>query len=263
MTERLLYICMCCVVCAFACGGGASTPTGPESTETTPTAPATAVTWGFNGSNWQPSATAPACPSPLVFAAPTDLSRATAVLYPGQIRGGDYKAHGGLRFADGTNTAIQVVAPMAGYLYRGARYIEGGETQYLFDIINSCGVMHRFDHLLTLSARFQAIADTFPPAGASSATTSIAAGQIVAEGEVIATAVGSVRTGNTAFDWGAYDLRQRNAASTDPAWFAAHSGEQAPYALCWLDYLPAGAGATLRALPGGDGVLGKSSDYCR
>ena len=183
------------------------------------------------------------------------------MLYPGQTRGGNYKAHGGFRFADGTNTAITVTAPMSGYLYRGARYIEGGEVQYLFDIVNSCGVMHRFDHLLTLSSRFQAFADTLPAASASSATTAFPAGTTVTEGETIATAVGFRTTGNTSVDWGAYDLRQKNAASADAAWLAAHPGEQAPYALCWLDNVA--QSAQLRALPGGDGTAGKTSDYCR
>ncbi len=252
-----------------ACGGGGSSPISPSTTTTTtttttPTTPtATSVTWSFNGSAWAASGTAPACPSPLVFSAPADVTKATAVLYPGQTRGGNYKAHGGLLFANGTNTTIQVTAPMAGYVYRGVRYIESGEVQYLFDIINTCGVMHRFDHLLTLSSRFQAIADTFPPAGASSATTNVAAGQNVTEGEVIATAVGFRVSGNTSFDWGAYDLRQKNAASADPAWLAGHSGEQAPYALCWLNNLSTSSAALLRALPGGDFIAGRTSDYCK
>ena len=38
------------------------------------------------------------CPDPFVFQLPIDINKATSVLYPGQIRGGDYKAHGGFRF---------------------------------------------------------------------------------------------------------------------------------------------------------------------
>lgn len=199
--------------------------------------------------------------SPLTFALPVNVNTVTAVLYPGQIRGGNYKAHGGFLFAPGTNSAVTVTAPMSGYLYRGVRYIEGGEVQYLFDIVNSCGVMHRLDHLLTLSSRFQTLADTLPAPTASSATTVFPNGIAVTEGETIATAVGFRTTGNTSLDWGAYDLRQRNAASSDPAWLAAHPGEQAPYALCWLDHVP--QSAQLRALPGGDSSAGRSSDYCR
>lgn len=60
-----------------------------------------------------------------------------------------------------------------------------------------------------------------------------------------------------------YDLRQRNAASGDASWLAGHPGEQAPYALCWLRNFPAADTAKLEALPGGDGVAGKTSDYCR
>jgi hypothetical protein len=226
-------------------------------------APISNVSWNWDGNAWVANGSPPACPNPLHFAAPADLSKAVAVLYPGQVRGGNYKAHGGLRFADGTTAAVTVKAPMSGYLYRGVRYIEAGEVQYLFDIINPCGVMHRFDHLLTLSPRFQAIAETLPAAGASSMTTQLPPGQLVAEGEVIATAVGFKNTGNTSFDWGVYDLRTRNAASADATWLSAHPGEQAPYGLCWLDNFPTAERALLRALPPGDQAMGATSDYCR
>lgn len=225
--------------------------------------PGTNVMWHWNGTDWMAGGAPPACPSPLLFAPPVDFSAVTAVLYPGQTRGGNYKAHGGFLFTPGTNASVTVRAPMDGYVYRGARYVEADEVQYLFDIINPCGIMYRFDHLLTLSARFQAIAETFPPAGASSATTVVAPGEQVMTGDIIATAVGFAVTGNTSVDWGVYDLRQRNAVSNDDAWLASHPGEQAAYAVCWLDAFTASTSAQLRALPGGDGVAGTMSDYCR
>lgn len=258
-----------CSACGSSGTSGTQSPTSPT-TQTpsnsnptpTPTPTPTPIAWTF-GAEWQATGTAPACASPLTFPAPADLSRATAVLYPGQIRGGNYKPHGGLLFPTFTNASVTVTAPMAGYVYRGVRYIEDGEVQYLFDIINPCGVMHRFDHLLTLSARFASLADQLPPASASSMTTLFTAREEVAAGDVIATGVGHQTTGNTGFDWGVYDLRQKNSASANPAWFAAHPGELAPYAICWLDNLSGGDAARARALPAGDFLMGATSDYCR
>lgn len=242
---------------------GAAGATGSGGAAGTAGATGADRTWSWDGRKWTADGAPPACPVAFVFAPPVDFSAVTAVLYPGQTRGGNYKAHGGFLFASGTNAAVTVRAPMDGYIYRGARYVEAGEVQYLFDVINPCGIMYRFDHLLTLSPRFQTLAETLPPAGDSSATTQVARGERVTSGEIIATAVGFANTGNTSVDWGVYDLRQPNAASNDPTWAAAHPGEQAPYAICWLDAFTDSETTQLRALPGGDGVAGKMSDYCR
>src|SRR3990167_2451200 len=75
--------------------------------------------------------------------APTDLSKVTAILYPGQTRGGDYKAHGGLRFDNAKTNDVTVVAPMAATVYEGSRYIEMGEVQYMFDFSAACDVDYR------------------------------------------------------------------------------------------------------------------------
>ncbi len=214
------------------------------------------MTWNFSGSAWEVTGTPPSCPSPLL-GAPVDLSRVTSVLYPGQTRGGDYKAHGGFRFdRAGQSHSVSVVAAMEASVYRGVRYIEGGETQYLFDFIHPCGVMIRLDHLLELSAKFAALAATLPPATASTVTSTIS-GQSVSAGEQIATAIGSRTTGNVGVDFGVYDLRQRNPAT------ASRQGEQAPYGICWLDQMSPANTAILRALPAGDQASGARSDYCR
>jgi len=258
------------------CGGGSSaSPTSatamtPPAANTPTTAPATpvappastgAVTWQFNGQAWQSSGTPPACPSPLVTGTPVDLARVTSILYPGQSRNG-YKPHGGFRFdSAGQTAAVAVTAPMDATVLRGARYLEGGELQYLFDFVNSCGVMYRFDHLRELSTRFQAIANALPVAAEGASATTVISGQSVTLGETIATAIGL--RGNVSVDFGLYDLRQRNAISADPAWLATHPGELAPYGVCWLDHLTAGDAARVRALPPGDQQSGRTSDYCR
>jgi len=257
---------------AAACGGGgASAPTSPTATAstpgaTTPTTPSpTAFSgWDFNGQVWQPRGTPPVCPNPLVLPLPVDMTRVTSILYPGQVRG-DYKAHGGFRFdLPGQTTAVEVRATMAGTLLRASRYLVSGEIQYTFDIVNDCGIMLRFGHLRDLPARFQAIADSLPaPIELDSRSTRVN-GVTVALGEVIGTGVGlrdSAR--NVFFDYGVYDLRQRNASSADPAWLAAHNNDTMPYGTCWFDLLSAGDAALVRSLPPADGVMGRTSDYCR
>jgi hypothetical protein len=262
--KNLLVLILC--LGAAACGGGSSSsPTSPSSGTssggttsggttgggTSTGGTSAAASWSFNGTSWQATGTPPSCPAPLL-GAPADLSRATAVLYPGQVRGGDYKAHGGLRF-DGSPNTVTVVAPMDATVYRGVRYVEAGETQYMFDFINNCGVMFRLDHLLELSSRFAAIAATLPAAGASTVTTTIS-GQTVSAGETIATAIGFRTTSNVGFDFGVYDLRQRNPATT------SRTGELIPYGVCWLDRMSAANNAIVGALPPGDQAQGRTSD---
>lgn len=222
----------------------------------------TTVTWYFTGTAWQVHGSSPDCPDPLVLDTPVDLSLATSVLYPGQLRGGNYKAHGGFRFDHSQNSAIKVIAPLDGNVVEGSRYIEDGTVQYLFDVINSCGIMYRFDHLLTLSPAFQKIADTFPePVKDDSRTTYLSHPVKVKQGDVIATAVGM--NGNTFVDWGVYDLRQRNAASQDPSWLQKQdSSYLAPYAVCWFDLLSAQDSQRVWALPAGDETSGDTSDFC-
>ena len=221
------------------------------------------VTWSHDGVAWRPSSTPPECPDPLIFTPPASLVNATSVLYPGQLRGDNYKAHGGFRFdGEGQGHDLEIVAPMDAVLYSGARYLEGGNVQYMFDFINECGIMHRLGHLLELSPRFQEIAETLPQGGeGQSMTTILAPGQRVSEGETIATAIG-VPTGNVFFDWGVYDLRTMNPVSSDAAWLAEHPGEQAPYGTCWLENLSASDTVIVEGLPAADQVSGAMSDYC-
>ncbi|MBI4032239.1 hypothetical protein HY374_00865 [Candidatus Berkelbacteria bacterium] len=234
-----------------------------ETTTSSPAAqeasPAT-VTWSFTGSEWKADGAAPACEEPLVMAAPVELTTVTHILYPGQTRGGNYKPHGGFRFNNSTDNMVSVTAPMDAVVVNGARYLEGGETQYTFDFIASCGIMYRMGHFLELTPKFQAIAETFPPAKEDdSRTTEVNPPVAVTAGEEIATAIG-VRTGtNTFVDWGVYDLRQPNGASGLPA----EDQQLAPYAVCWFDYLSAADEATVRGLPPGDPESGTTSSYCK
>src|SRR3989338_11154908 len=141
------------------------------------------------------------CPEPFVFQMPIDLNKATSILYPGQLRGGDYKPHGGFRFDNSRPDEISVIAPFDAEVVAGARYPINGEIQYTFDFAHPCGIRYRFGHLLTLTPKFQAIAEKFPlPKGLDSRTTEVYPPVEVKQWEVIATAVGLTRGGPSALN---------------------------------------------------------------
>jgi hypothetical protein len=224
--------------------------------------------WRQAAAGWEAQQKVPECPAQPMLKAPANLSKATAVLYPGQTRGGNYKPHGGFRFDTITDNKVIVTAPIDGFVVRGTRFIAEGEIQYSFDIMNNCGVMYRIGHFRELPDKMQKIADTFPEAGASSASQNVNPPVFVKQGEVIATKVGILSTKNTFFDWGVFDYRQQNEVSKSQAYQAAHgegNGKDiAWYAVCWLkDWLPANDQKTLAGLPAGDPTSGKNSDYCK
>lgn len=224
------------------------------------------IKWEFNGNEWKPSEAPPKCPNPLLSVSPVEVSKATSVLYPGQIRG-QYKPHGGFRFDNASDNKVEVKMAMNATVIDGSRYIEKGEVQYMFDFINSCGIRLRYDHLAALSEPLQKIAKTFPePKVDDSRTTKIENGQIFKAGEVIATAIGYPSPKlNVSVDFGVFDLRQSNEASKDSAYSSKHSQNKELdfYAICWLPELPAKDAAIVAGLPPGDPKSGKTSDYCK
>ncbi len=221
--------------------------------------------WHQTANGWEAQEKAPNCPAQPMLTAPTDLSKVTSVLYPGQTRG-SYKPHGGLRFDNNTNNTVTVVAPFDGYIVKATRNFAEGTTeiQYGFDIMSNCGVMTRFGHLQELPDNLQKIVDKLPEANASSRIENVNPPVFIKQGEVLATKVGIISEKNTFFDWGVYDYRQENEASKASAYKTAHpQSEHAWYAVCWLqDWLPASDTTILTKLPAGGGENGKSSDYC-
>jgi hypothetical protein len=219
----------------------------------------------------EPSASFAPCPSPLTFSMPADINLATSILYPGQMRTGGYKAHGGFRFDHTRPDEISVSAPIDAFIIAGARYPVNGELQYTFDFAHPCGIRYRLGHLLTLTPKFQAIAEKFPlPTTLDSRTTPVDPPINVAQGEKIATAVGLTKDGpatnngyNTFFDWGVYDYRQPNKASQDPAWAAAHNWDTELHGVCWFNWISASDKAKVLSLPSADSQSGKQSDYCK
>ena len=205
----------------------------------------------------QPSSS---CPTPLLQT-PVDLSKVTSILYPGQERGGNYKAHGGFGFDNATDNLVTVKIPLNGKITRVVRYKELGEIQYLFEFEGDCGVSFRFDHLRKLTAKFEAVVNVFP-IKEDTRTDLVSPPVAVKVGEVIATEVGFLN--NVSVDFGVYDMRQKNEASKDPAWASAHSQYPADsYGICWLDSLPQADSSAVKLLPSRDGKNGKTSDYCK
>ena len=200
------------------------------------------------------------CPTPLLQT-PVDLSKVTSILYPGQERGGNYKAHGGFGFDNATDNLVTVTIPLNGKVNRVVRYREMGEIQYLFEFDGDCGVSFRFDHLRKLTPKFEAIVNAFP-IKEDTRTDLVSPPVAVKVGEVIATEVGFLN--NVSVDFGVYDMRQKNEASKDPVWASAHSQYPADsYGICWLNSLPQADSAVVNLLPGRDGKFEKKSDYCK
>lgn len=230
------------------------------------------VKWFYNDQTrkWQASGEAPSCPEPLAIKSPSDVRSATAVLYPGQYRGGDYKAHGGLRYDNTPDGKVTVSLPMDATLIGANRYYESpdGAIQYLVDFVNDCGIAFRFDHLFTLTDKLQAAMDKMPPPKLDDTRSdpNIKPEPVKFKaGEVIATAVGHPAIPNIGYDFGLYDLRQTNEISKNNKWAALHATNQsyAYHAVCWLDYVPQADGDFLKALPPPNSAQpGTISDYC-
>jgi hypothetical protein len=219
----------------------------------TPTAPA-------SSSQSAPVTQQTSCSTPLLQT-PVDLSKVTSILYPGQERGGNYKAHGGFGFDNAKDNLVTVKIPLSGKISRVVRYRELGEVQYLFEFDGNCGVSFRFDHLRKLTPKFEAVVNAFP-IKEDTRTDPVNPPVSVTVGEVIATEVGFLN--NVSVDFGVYDMRQKNEASKDPAWASAHSQYPADsYGICWLNSLSQADSAAVNLLPSRDGINGKKSDYCK
>ena len=219
------------------------------------------LAWRSDSSPSGDAAPSSSCPTPLLQT-PVDLSKVTSILYPGQERGGNYKAQGGFGFDNATDNLVTVTIPLNGKVNRVVRYREMGEIQYLFEFEGDCGVSFRFDHLRKLTAKFEAIVSVFP-IKEDTRTDLVDPPVAVEVGEVIATEVGFLN--NVSVDFGVYDMRQKNEASKDPAWASAHSQFPADsYGICWLNSLPQADSLAVKSLPSRDGTKnGQKSDYCK
>lgn len=242
-----------------------NTPAAQNTNASSNTNRSPSIQWEFNGSTWSASAIPPTCPDPLTIASPVNVQKTTSILYPGQTRGGQYKPHGGFRFDGVANNAVTVTVPLDAQVVSASRYLEAGETQYLFDLQTPCGIRFRFDHLLTLSPAFARIAQMLPAAKKDdSRTTTVEPPVAVSQGDTIAMAVGFAETQNTSVDFGVYDLRKTNTASASIAWKNTHQEDRELgwYGICWFDLLPETDATWVKNLPPGDAASGTTSDFC-
>lgn len=228
------------------------------------------VVWFNDGQGtWMPTGGTPPSCAGVAWQLPIDdLAVVDTVLDPGQVRGGRYKAHGGLRT---TTSDVVVRSPIDGYLVAAAVYREledgstgpGGERQVLLDIQNPCGLAVRFDHLRVLDPVIEkAIASV--PVRDDSRTTNLTPIP-VKRGQPIATRIGHVDVGvNRSFDFGAYDYRSIQPNRRSPAELAAFGpdGLLGRHALCWLDLFGPDAAQRLRTLPRTSTEAAQGSDVC-
>jgi len=202
------------------------------------------------------------CAKDPIIALPVTTSRIKAILYPGQIRGGNFKPHGGFLLNEGND--VEVTLPLDAKVIDGVRYKEGGEIQYMFDFQADCGYQIRLDHLHTLTNEMQKIADKLPQPTEDSRTTAVNSNTIKA-GTVVATKVGFIKTANSSFDFGFYNMNKQNMASQQSDWPQdfQYTNELAKHGTCWFDYLSAANKTLVQSLPAGDGIQGKNSLYCK
>lgn len=237
MRQKIIFFILPLLFLGAACGKTTTTSNDNQQS----------VNYATQNSNTVVVNTSATCPSPLLQS-PVDLTKATSILYPGQTRGGDYKKHGGFRFDNSQTTDITVTIPLHAQLKSMSRYIERGVTQYLMDFTTECGYTFRFDHLLTLTPKFQAIADTLPAAQVDDSRTTNVDPVTVTTGETVAIAVGM--SSNAFVDFGMYKTLQ-NAGPNDLT------------GVCWFDLLPAADVARIRSLPAADQTAGTTSEYCK
>lgn len=204
----------------------------------------------------------PSCDGSPTISLPVASQRIKSVLYPGQVRGNNFKPHGGF-ILNGTNE-VDVTLPLSAKIIDGVRYVETGEVQYMFDFEADCGFQFRLDHLNTLTAEFQKIADQLPAPTESSQTTKLNSDMFDA-GTTVANKVGFIKTGNTSFDFGLYNMNQPNDVSKQADWpnDFQHQTDLATHGVCWFDFLSEKDEAVVRALPAGDSQQGANSTYCK
>ncbi len=224
------------------------------------------IAWQFNDTTWSASETPPSCEEPLSIGSPTDLSKITGKLLPGEIRGGDYKAHGGLANDNATDDQMNIYAVRDAYLYQGARYMENGTLQYLLDFVSPCGIRFRFDHLAALAPDIAKLAEELPAPKVDDTRTNPITPTLVKRGQLVATAVGHKETMNIGFDLGVYDLRHTNAASETNLYQTesqrVNKKEQSYYGLCWFKYVDEPDRTILLQMPVRGSNVSKPSEFC-
>ena len=228
------------------------------------------VVWRFDGKEWISQGSVPQCPSPLI---PTgellDFSKVLSIVQPGQIRGGSYKPHAGLRWSEfgGVVKGISIKAPFDGEVVAAAQYISEGNYQFTINIIHPCGIMLRLGHLLEPSDSIKKILSTIPPAIENDSRESFLSGTFIKKDQLIASEVGMVPPASpdslgTFMDLGIVDLRKKNPA-LDSSFKSNADVKYSLYSVCWYEgnYFSDSDRARVLKLPFSNGDA--TSDYCK
>ncbi len=228
------------------------------------------VVWRFDGKEWISQGSVPQCPSPLI---PTgellDFSKVLSIVQPGQIRGGSYKPHAGLRWSEfvGVVKGISIKAPFDGEVVAAAQYISEGNYQFTINIIHPCGIMLRLGHLLEPSDSIKKILSTIPPAIENDSRENFLSGTFIKKDQLIASEVGMVPPASpdslgTFMDLGIVDLRKKNSA-LDSSFKSNADIKYALYSVCWYEgnYFSDSDRARVLNLPFSNGDA--TSDYCK
>lgn len=219
--------------------------------------------WTQTMDGWKAEGSVPSCPSPLELSSITDLNLATSVLYPGQMRSVGYEPTAGFRFDKSDNDTVTIVSPIDGEIVQASRFLERGETQYVFDIMMPCGIMVRFDHLLIIPQKLQDVANKLPePKENDSRSTFVSPPIKISKGETIATGVGIRKNKNTFISWTMYDFRTKNKISQNAIWAKEHPEKLYHYVICPFPYLPQKDQEIIKKLPPADSMSGSKSDFC-
>ena len=250
------------------------TPTPVVTPSPSPTPASTSnkapVVWRFDGKEWISQGSVPQCPSPLI---PTgellDFSKVLSIVQPGQIRGGSYKPHAGLRWSEfgGVVKGISIKAPFDGEVAAAAQYISEGNYQFTINIIHPCGIMLRLGHLLEPSDSIKKILSTIPPAIENDSRESFLSGTFIKKDQLIASEVGMVPPASpdslgTFMDLGIVDLRKKNPA-LDSSFKSNADVKYSLYSVCWYEgnYFSDSDRARVLNLPYSNGDA--TSDYCK
>jgi hypothetical protein len=198
-----------------------------------------------------------------------DFSKVLSIVQPGQIRGGSYKPHAGLRWSEfgGVVKGISIKAPFDGEVVTAAQYISEGNYQFTINIIHPCGIMLRLGHLLEPSDSIKKILSTIPPAIENDSRESFLSGTFIKKDQLIASEVGMVPPASpdslgTFMDLGIVDLRKKNPA-LDSNFKSNADIKYALYSVCWYEgnYFSDSDRARVLNLPFSN--RDATSDYCK
>ena len=254
---------------AFVWNKGVAVKSRSTTTSTTTTPTTSTVKWQFDGKTWVAQGTAPACSMPVIAeGALLDFSRVKSIEQPGQVRGGSYKPHAAVRWSDYGSyvNGVSVTAPFDGEIVVAAQYKQGGNFQFLLNIIHPCGIMLRIGHLREPSDFVRDILRKLPAAVEMDSRETSLSGVYIKKGQLIASEVGmdsptQPDMHGSFIDFGLVDLRSRNASL--PASFSSNADTKySTYSVCWYEgaYLSNADRAKVSVLPFSSGI--SSSDYC-